>query len=154
MKIERFAHLIIAATLLNGCAVQSDFDFSERSSPESSGFIEARLQRIDDAINTEVANGRIPGAVALVSKNGQTVYHKSFGLAEIESNIPMQNDSIFRIASMTKAITTVAVMQLYEQGLFQLNDPLAKFIPAFAGSQVLVSANAEGVVTDTRPGER
>ena len=83
--------------------------------------------RIDTAIIAEVEAGRIPGAVALVSRKGETIYHKSFGFADIEAQKAMQNDSIFRIASMTKAVTTVGVMQLYEQGLFQLNDPVSKY---------------------------
>lgn len=134
--------------LLTGCAVQTDFSFDSGSSP---GFVNERLERIDDAINAEIAAGKIPGAVAIIVKDGRTVYHKSFGYADIASQTPMQNDAIFRIASMTKAVTTVGVMTLYEKGLFQLNDPVSKYIPAFANPQVLVSAGDDGVVTETRP---
>jgi len=142
---------LITLFVLSGCAVQSDFSFD---SGNSSGFVDARLNRIDDAINAEITAGKIPGAVALISIDGQTVYHKSFGYADIASQTAMRNDSIFRIASMTKAITSVGVMTLYEQGHFQLNDPVSKYIPEFANPQVLVSADEEGMVTETRPATR
>ncbi len=133
--------------LLSACAVQSDFSFDKGESP---GFINERLGRIDDAINAEISAGKIPGAVAVIIKDGRTVYHNSFGYADIASQSPMQDDSIFRIASMTKAVTTIAVMMLYEKGHFQLNDPVSKFIPAFANPQVLVNVDDEGVVSETR----
>ncbi len=76
------------------------------------GLIEDRLARIDTAIEAEVAAGKIPGAVALVVRNGEVAYHKRFGFADIDAQTPMQLDSIFRIASMTKAVTSVAVMML------------------------------------------
>jgi len=139
---------LIAFFLLVGCAVQTDFSFDAGGVP---GFVDERLERIDDAINAEIAAGKIPGAVALIVKDGRTVYHKSFGHADMASQTPMQNDSIFRIASMTKAVTTVGVMTLYEQGRFRLNDPISKYIPAFANPNVLVNADDEGAVTEMRP---
>ena len=87
--------------VLTACAtVNSDFslDFSN-----ADGFDGERLERIDTAINAEIAEGNIAGAVALIARDGDVVYHKSFGFADIESGKPMQADSIFRIASMTKA---------------------------------------------------
>lgn len=143
----RIGVVLILINLLTGCAVQTDFSFDAGGSP---GFVDARLDRIDDAINAEIAAGKIPGAVALVIKDGRTVYHKSFGYADIASQTPMQDDSIFRIASMTKAITSVGVMMLYEQGHFQLNDPVSEFIPAFRNPQVAVSFDDDGEVTGTR----
>jgi len=102
-----------------------------------------RLKRIDTAINAEIAAGKIPGAVALVAHNGRIVYHKSFGFADLDSQTPMQTNSIFRIASMTKAITSVAVMMLYEQGRFRLSDPVSRYIPAFT-DMTLLSGPGEG----------
>ncbi|MGI9204343.1 MAG: serine hydrolase domain-containing protein [Woeseiaceae bacterium] len=150
IKTGTTALLPILATVLTGCAVQSDFNFDGLGTP---GFDDTRLDRIDAAIEAEIEAGDIPGAVALVARDGETVYHKSFGLADIASQTPMQTDAIFRIASMTKAVTTVAIMQLYEQGLFQLNDPVASYIPAFANPQVLVSVDDDGRVTETRRAE-
>ncbi len=114
------------------------------------GFVGDRLGRIDNAINAEISVGKIPGAVVLIMRDGEIVYHKSFGYADIDSRTEMQNDSIFRIASMTKAITTVAAMTLYERGYFQLNDPIGKFLPDFARMQVVSEVDDAGsVVTKT-----
>ena len=120
---------IAASAALAQLAVSGD--------PSATGFVPERLDRIDDAINAEIAVDKIPGAVALVARNGNIVYFKSFGFADVDSQTPMQNDNIFRIASMTKAITSVAAMILYEHGLFQLNDPVAKYIPEFADMAVV-----------------
>ena len=117
----------------------------------SPGFDADRLQRIDSAVEREIEAGKLPGAVALVMKDGHIVYHKSFGFADISSRSPMRNDSIFRIASMTKAITSVAVMMLYEQGYFQLNDPVADYLPEFLDMRIVTEVDNAGVITATRP---
>ena len=109
-----------------------------------------RFKRIDKTINAEIEAGKIPGAVALVSINGDRVYYKSFGFADVEEKKLMKKDSIFRIASMTKAITTVAVMQLYEKGLFQLNDPVSNYLPSFKNPKVLVAVDENNIVSETR----
>jgi len=129
----------------NATVVQSEVP----DDPSSTGFIANRLSRIDDAINAEIAAGKIPGAVALVTRNGSVVYFKSFGFADVDSKVPMQNDNIFRIASMTKAITSVAAMTLYEQGHFQLTDPVAKYIPGFAEMTVVSAVDDDGNVSST-----
>ena len=92
--------------------------------PGDAGFIADRLARIDTVMHSEIAKGNVPGTVVLVARNGKIAYHKSFGLADVDSKTGMQNDSIFRIASMSKAVTSVAAMILYEQGRFQLSDPI------------------------------
>jgi len=119
--------------------------------PGPKGFLDGRLQRIDNAINAEISIGKIPGAVALIMKDGDIVYHKSFGLADIDTETPMRNDSIFRIASMTKAITSVAVMTLYERGYFRLNDPIVKYLPEFAEMRIVSEVDDEGNVITTIP---
>lgn len=136
--------------VMGACTVQSDFSIEKGETP---GLVNYRLNRIDDAINAEISAGRTAGAVAVVVKDGRTAYHKSFGYADIASRTRMEIDSIFRIASMTKAVTTIAVMQLYEQGLFQLNDPVSRFVPAFENPQVLVNISDEGMISETRPAE-
>ena len=118
------------------------------------GFVGDRLGRIDNAINAEISVGKIPGAVVLIMRDGEIVYHKSFGYADIDSRTEMQNDSIFRIASMTKAITTVAAMTLYERGYFQLNDPIGKFLPAFARMQIVSDVDDVGDVVTKTTAER
>ncbi|MCJ8166177.1 beta-lactamase family protein [Pontibacter sp. E15-1] len=106
-------------------------------SPEKVGLSPERLQRIDAMLQEAVADGDIPGAVALVARNGKIVYHKAFGLADNASGQELKRDAIFRIASQTKAITSTAVMMLWEEGRFQLDDPISKYIPEFKNPQVL-----------------
>jgi CubicO group peptidase (beta-lactamase class C family) len=125
--------------------------FTESDSPDSTGFVQERLGRIDAVINAEIASGKIPGAVALIARNGQLAYFKSFGFTDIETQTRLQKDSIFRIASMTKAITSVGVMILYERGLFQLNDPVSKYIPEYADMKVVSEVDANGDVSATVP---
>ena len=117
--------------------------------PSAAGFIPQRLERIDEAINADIADGKIPGAVALVIRNGEIAYFESFGFADIDSQTALQNDNIFRISSMTKAVTSVATMILYEQGHFQLNDPVAKYIPEFADMTVVSEVDEDGAVSST-----
>jgi CubicO group peptidase (beta-lactamase class C family) len=134
--------LLVTANVASAQSVAAD-------DPGATGFISERLDRIDDGINAEIAAGKIPGAVALVVKDGNVVYFKSFGFADIESQTPMRNDHIFRIASMSKAITSVAVMVLYEQGHFQLNDPVVDYIPEFADMTVVSAVDDDGNVSAT-----
>lgn len=137
--------LLCAWTLLAACA-----PIAIKDTP-GAGFVPERLERIDDAIEAAIEDGEIPGAVALIVRNGRTAYYEAFGLADIDSGTPMTTDSIFRIASMTKALTSVAVMILYEQGRFQLNGPVAKFLPAFGDMQVISTVDEDGKVTATTP---
>jgi CubicO group peptidase (beta-lactamase class C family) len=142
----------LAACLLAGCATVTPS--VQAVAEDNDGFLEERFQRIDDVINREIENGRIPGAVALIAKGGDVAYHRAFGLADIDSGRRMQTDDIFRIASMTKAITSVGVMMLYEQGHFQLNDPISGYLPEFAFPQVVVSTGDVGLVSETRDAGR
>ena len=144
--------LIIVITLLTATSAAAQQD--NAANPSTAGFIPERLVRIDSAIETEIVNGKIAGAVAIIIRNGTIVYHKSFGFADIGTQTPMETGSIFRIASMTKAVTTVAAMVLYERGLFQLNDPVAKYIPAFANMKVISAVDENGNLSTsdaTRP---
>ncbi len=111
----------------------------EIAKAESVGMSVERLARIDVALQSAVDDSDIPGAVALIARNGKIVYWKAFGMADNESNRAMQRDDIFRIASQTKAITSTAVMMLWERGLFRLDDPISKYIPEFKTTQVLSS---------------
>jgi len=105
--------------------------------PESVGISSERLDRIDRVVNQYVDNQWISGATAIIARHGKIVYHRSFGMRDIEKGDPMQNDDIYRIASMSKAITTVAAMMLYEEGYFLLDDPLYRFIPEFKDPVIL-----------------
>jgi len=149
--VNKVIFYLVMPWLVSGCAVEAGSSFDWPGMPGKKadsfhvsspvlrpGIVDERLNRIDAAIIAEVEAGKIPGAVALVSRKGQRIYHKSFGFSDIEAEKLMRNDAIFRIASMTKAITTVGVMQLYEKGFFQLNDPISNYLPAFKNPQVLV----------------
>src|SRR5665811_757352 len=105
--------------------------------PESVGISTERLSRIDKMCEQEVANGNLPGIVSLVARNGKIVHWKAYGMAENEKGRKLKRDDIFRIASQSKAITSTAVMMLWEEGKFQLDDPISKYIPEFKNQQVL-----------------
>lgn len=111
--------------------------------PESVGFSSERLDRIDLVVNEYIERNWIPGAVAFIARHGKIVYYKSFGMRDPETQDPMEKDDIFRIASMTKALASVAVMMLYEEGYFLLDDPVSKYIPVFKNPQVLVKMNPD-----------
>lgn len=104
--------------------------------PKSAGFSAERLQRIDARLEDYVDRGEVAGVVGLIARHGKVVYHKSFGHRDAEAKEPMTNDVIFRIASMTKPIASVALMMLWEEGRFQLRDPVAKYLPEFAAMEV------------------
>ncbi|MCK5148049.1 beta-lactamase family protein [bacterium] len=106
--------------------------------PSSIGMDKQRLKRIDKMLLNHINKKELAGAVALVGRHGKTAYFKSFGHMNIEANIPMRDDAIFRIASMTKLITTVGFMILYEEDFFNLNDPVSNFIPELKSCKVAV----------------
>jgi CubicO group peptidase (beta-lactamase class C family) len=111
----------------------------EEASPESVGISPERLVRIDQLCEEAVAEGQVPGIVSLVARDGKIVHWKAYGMAENEKNRKLKRDDIFRIASQSKAITSTAVMMLWEEGKFRLDDPVSKFIPEFKNPQVLSS---------------
>ena len=106
--------------------------------PEDAGLSSERLARIDSIMKGYVDSESIAGAVVMIGRRGKIAYLESFGMADIEGNRPMRTDSMFRLASMSKAIVSLAVMMLYEEGHFLLNDPVSKYIPEFAEMQVIV----------------
>jgi CubicO group peptidase (beta-lactamase class C family) len=107
-------------------------------SPEEVGFMASRLKRLSDRIEEGVKNNELPGAVVLIARNGKLVMFDSFGFRDKEAKVPMTNDTIFRIASMTKPIVSVAAMMLMEEGKLTLADPVSRHIPAFADTKVAV----------------
>lgn len=121
------------------------------ASPASQGVSAERLAHLDAAMQAAADSGKVAGTVTLVARNGKVVHHKASGLRDVESRAPMQTDAIFRIASMSKAVTSVAVMMLVEEGKVLLDDPVSLFIPSFAGSTVVVRPPA-GSPSSARPG--
>lgn len=128
-------------------ALQAGTPASEKISAE-------RLQRIDNMIEQNIDSGYVNGAVALIARNGKIVYNKSFGAADLEQKKLMNNDAIFRIASQTKAITSVAVMMLFEEGKFLLDDPISRYIPTFAHPKVIDTYNSKDTTYTTIPAKR
>lgn len=116
-------------------SLQKSPPLQEINDPASVGISAERLARIDQMCEAAVANKEVPGIVALVAKDGKIVYHKAFGMGT--SQRKLQKDDIFRIASQSKAITSTAVMMLWEEGKFNLDDPISKYIPEFKAPQVL-----------------
>jgi CubicO group peptidase (beta-lactamase class C family) len=113
------------------------------------GFTPGKLDRIAEHLNRSyVDNGKIAGCQVAVTRRGHLAYFKSLGLMDRERNKAMRDDAIFRIASMTKPITSVALMMLYERGLFQLNDPVHRFIPSWRDHRVWISGEGDTMVTE------
>lgn len=123
-------------------------------SPASEKMSVERLRRIDTILQESVNNRWINGAVAYIARNGKIVYYKSFGVSDAEKQTPMAKDAIFRIASQTKAITSVAVMMLFEEGKFLLDDPVSKYIPEFANPTVVDQYDAKDTTYTTLPALR
>ena len=116
--------------------------------PESVGMSSARLQKLKQALQTEVDKGNIPGAVIMINRKGKLVCSEAIGYQKKDSNVPMKKDSIFRIYSMTKPIVSVAAMILVEEGRLVLADPISKYLPEFAKMQVSVaSKDASGAMS-------
>ena len=112
--------------------------------PEDAGMSTARLHRIHEAMERHIEAGEISGAVTLVARRGRLVHFEAHGLMDIESKRPMDKDAIFRIASMSKPITGVAVMLMLEEGKLHLNDPVSKFVPEFKNAKVAVPRGSPG----------
>ena len=112
--------------------------------PAAVGLSAERLERLDAGMQAMVDDGRLAGVVSLLARHGKIAFADAAGVQDIESGRPMARDSIFRIYSMTKPITGVAMMMLYEEGKWRLNDPVARYIPELAGLKVHTGQNADG----------
>ena len=126
-----------------------------RDQPDAVGMSSARLARIAPAMQRYIDAELTPGVITAVMRHGKLIHYKAQGHMDVASAKPMREDAIFRIASMTKPIASVALMMLWEEGRFQLRDPVSKFIPEFAAAQVSTAADASGttgeLVTPKRP---
>src|ERR1700675_4337671 len=116
---------------------------AESSSPASSSFSPEKLTRVGDYIRNEIASGKIPGAILLIQQHGKPVYSENFGVRDVATKLPMSADTIFRLYSMSKPITSVAAMMLVEDSKLKLDDPVSKFIPAFAETKVGVERRGD-----------
>lgn len=151
--MNRFSLLILVLLLCKGTGIAQTIPAKtlQPAAPETAGMSPERLKRLDTMLTGWVDRGRTNGAVALIVRNGKIVYHKAFGFDDGEKKDPIRKDDIYRIASQTKAITSVAAMMLYEEGKFLLDEPLSRYIPEFAKPQVLAKFNAADSTYTTVP---
>jgi CubicO group peptidase (beta-lactamase class C family) len=125
-----------------------------RDQPDAVGMSSARLARIAPAMQRYIDAELTPGVITAVMRHGKLIHFKAQGHMDVASAKPMREDAIFRIASMTKPIASVALMMLWEEGRFQLRDPVSKFIPEFAATQVSTTADASGATGELVPPKR
>jgi CubicO group peptidase (beta-lactamase class C family) len=142
MTSRRALRSLVGAALLAGsiATVQADGTFDI---PAGAHFNPQKLARIGDFFRNEIANGNIPGAIVLIQQHGKPVYFEKFGARDVATGLPMTDDTIFTVYSMSKPITSVAAMMLVDEGRLKLTDPLEKYIPAFATAKVGVEQAAE-----------
>lgn len=142
----RWLRALASVAVLGLCLTSGGFASAEsvgESQPEQLGFSRPKLERLNAFFNAEVSAGNVPGFVMLVQRRGQPAYFETFGVRDVATKAPMTADTLFRIYSMTKPVTSVAALMLVEEGKLSLGDPVAKYIPAFAKSQVGVEKNGE-----------
>jgi CubicO group peptidase (beta-lactamase class C family) len=119
---------------------------------EDVGLCSRRLSRIDDWMDRWVGSGKLPGMSVAVMRKGRVAYFRAAGLRDVERGTPMTEDTVVRIYSMTKPLTSLAIMMLYEEGKFQLDDPISKVLPSFANQRVF--SGGSKLERETVPAER
>jgi CubicO group peptidase (beta-lactamase class C family) len=147
MNLTKCISTMILATSLSFSAMAQGLPKADQ--PDSLGFSTERLKRLGEVFQSDVDKSAIPGAVVLIARDGKVAYFHAFGFQDREKRIPMRPDSIFRIASMTKPITSVALMMLVEEGKIQIDDPLSVYLPEFKELKV----GADKVVAETSKSE-
>ncbi|MDG2176996.1 MAG: serine hydrolase [Gammaproteobacteria bacterium] len=140
--MQRFLRVIHTLTLLLFGVLSSNLLLAQEETV--AGFSPARLATMDSAIQADIDAGNIAGIVVAVARHGQIVHNKAYGFADREKGERMTTDKLFRLYSMTKPVTSVALLTLYEQGLFQLTDPLDKYIPQFSDLKVFAGYDNNG----------
>jgi CubicO group peptidase (beta-lactamase class C family) len=146
--------LVVALLLGTPALLSAQPKASVAKSAGSSAFVPERLARIDNWMQQLVDSKRVPGAVVMIVRDGKVEHHKAFGLRDVNGTTPMRTDDIFRIASQTKAITSLAVMMLWEEGKFGLDDPISRYIPAFRGQTILTKFNPADSSFESKPAQR
>src|SRR6185436_16669889 len=131
---------VLAVALVNGWPRPAR---AESATPVAGSFSREGLDRVGDYIRNEIATGKIPGAILLIQQHGKPVYFENFGVRDVATQLPMSADTIFRLYSMSKPITSVAAMMLVEDGKLRLDDPVSKYIPAFAETKVGVEKRGD-----------
>jgi CubicO group peptidase (beta-lactamase class C family) len=143
MNWQRATRSLLCGALLSVAPVAAAWAEDTFDIPAGARFSQAKLARIDEFFRNEVEHSRIPGAVILIQHHGQPIYARAFGMRDLGSSLPMTSDTIFRLHSMSKPITSVAAMMLVDQGRLKLDDPVSKYIPSFADAKVGVEKTVE-----------
>jgi CubicO group peptidase (beta-lactamase class C family) len=146
--------LATALCLLGSSAAALAADPLPRAKPEEVGISSERLARIGEVLKADIAGGRIPGAVIAIARHGKLVALDAYGWRDKAAGVAMTTDTIFNIASMTKPMTTVGALMLYERGKLLIGDPLAKYFPKFADMQVAERDAAGEPTTETVAADR
>ncbi|KAA9346400.1 serine hydrolase domain-containing protein [Larkinella humicola] len=149
--ILRFVCGLFFYVFSNSLVAQPTQTFTTAKSPADAGFSADRLKRLDDYLQSFIDKGIAPNAVTFVARNGKIVHYKAFGYSNLEKKTPLKRDDLYRIASQSKAVVTVALMTLFEEEKFLLDDPISNYIPAFKNPRVLVSVDKEKGTYETRP---
>ena len=143
MKSRQALRVLVSGALLAIAAVPVAIAEGTFDIPAGAHFDPHKLERIGEFFRNEVSTGKIAGSILLIQQHGKPVYHEFFGVRDVATKLPMTDDTIFRLYSMTKAITSVAAMMLIDQGKLGLEDPVAKYIPSFASAKVGVEKKAD-----------
>jgi CubicO group peptidase (beta-lactamase class C family) len=151
---RRYAVAALALLIVAIAVGRPGVSNAESPSPGSASFSPEKLARVGDYIRNEIATGKIPGAIMLIQQHGHPVYFENFGVRDVATGLPMTADTIFRLYSMSKPITSVAAMMLVEDGRLKLDDPVAKYIPAFADVKVGVERPGETPALALEPVKR
>ena len=154
MLAPRLLPLAVLALGLAPLSLPAQGARTARPDATSSAFEPDRLARIDSWMEELVRARRVPGAVVMLVRDGKVEYHKAFGVRELGRPAPQAKDDIFRIASQTKAITSLAVMMLWEEGKFGLDDPIGRYLPAFRQHTVLTKFNPADSTYESKPTAR
>ena len=137
MKKQVLAFTLLALPLAAASSVPT-------AKPEDVGVSSERLQRISQMIQRRIAAGEMSGAVAIVARKGKIVHLEAQGVMDLDSKKPMAKDTMFRVASMTKPVTGLAIMMMIEEGKVRLNDPVSRYIPEFKNLKVAIAQPAPG----------
>ena len=135
---SRIAGAVLAVAATASASAEGTFDI-----PPGAHFNPQKLERVGAYLRDQIANGKIPGAILLIQQHGKPVYREFLGVRDVATKQPMTEDTIFRLFSMTKPITSVVAMQLIDEGKFRLDDPVAKYLPSFANVKVGAEKKAD-----------
>ena len=137
IPMRRALSCLAALLVVAAAASAATPDELTTGAPSELGFSAARLENLDHFYADKVQRGQLAGIVMLIARHGKVVHFRALGSADLQKHAPMQRDTIFRLYSMTKPMTSAALMMLYEEGRFQLGDPISRYLPEFAHLRVL-----------------